>query len=253
MKALITFALANEFAAWRKSRQFKRVSVDAWDQTYWAQVGAADVRVVLTGAGRFAAQRALARAFDHVPDVCIASGLAGALKPAYRPGAILAARTVADVNGTRLMRSDPELISRAGEGGAKVVERFLVSDRVVSTTEEKMSLGLSGDAVDMESLHILAAAACRGVRSVAIRAISDGSELNLPLDFDRAFNERGVLSVPKVIGQIVARPNRIGGLLRLAYESERAAAALATFLDEYVQRIAEGPLPEIARAEALAI
>jgi hypothetical protein len=45
----------------------------------------------------------------------------------------------------------------------------------------------------------------------------------------------------------------IGGLLRLAHESERAAAALAKFLDEYVQRMAEGPLPEIARAEALAI
>jgi hypothetical protein len=151
------------------------------------------------------------------------------------------------------MRSDAELISRAGEGGAKLVERFLVSDRVVSTAEEKMSLGHSGDAVDMESLHILAAAARRGIRSVAIRAISDGSESNLPLDFDRAFNERGAVSIPKVIGQIVARPRRIGGLLRLAHESERAATALASFLDAYVQRLSLDPLPEIAKAEALAI
>ena len=211
------------------------------------------MRVVLTGAGRFAAQQALARAFDHAPDVCIASGFSGALKPAYRPGVVLAARTVADVDGTRLMRSDAELISRAAHLGAKVVERFLTSDRVVSTAEEKNSLGASGDAVDMESVYVLSAAAQREIPSVAIRAISDGSESNLPLDFDRAFNERGTVSVPKVIGQIVARPRRIGGLLRLAHESERAAASLAKFLDEYVQRIAEGPLPEIARAEALAI
>ncbi len=173
MKALITFALANEFAAWRRSRHFKRLSADAWDQTYRAQVGAADVRVVLTGAGRFAAQQALARAFDHAPDVCIASGFSGALKPAYRPGVVLAARTVADVDGTRLMRSDAELISRAAHLGAKVVERFLTSDRVVSTAEEKNSLGASGDAVDMESVYVLSAAAQREIPSVAIRAISE--------------------------------------------------------------------------------
>jgi len=252
MKALITFALASEFAPWRKSRRFTRVSVDAWDQTYWAQVGTTDVRVVLTGAGRFAAQRVLARAFDYGPDVCIASGLAGGLKPAYRPGAILAARTVTDTKGTKLIRSDAELVSRAGDLGAKVVERFLTSNHVVSTAEEKKSLGASGDAVDMESVYVLSAAAQREIPSVAIRAISDAVESDLPLDFDQAFNDRGSVSVPKVIGQIVARPHRIGGLLRLAHESERAAAALAGFLDEYVQRIARGPLPEIARAEALA-
>ena len=57
MKVLITFALANEFAPWRKLRRFERVSAGASDQTYVARVGLCDVRVVLTGAGRFAAQR----------------------------------------------------------------------------------------------------------------------------------------------------------------------------------------------------
>ena len=61
------------------------------------------------------------------------------------------------------------------------------------------------------------------------------------------------MSVPKVLGQIVARPHRIGGLIRLAHESERAAAALAGFLDAYVQRVTLEPLPEIAKAEALAL
>ena len=253
MKVLVTFALANEFAPWRKLRRFQRVSNDAWDQTYVVQIGLADVRVILTGAGRFAAQRALARGFDCVPDVCIASGLCGGLRPMYRPGAVLAARAAADVQGTRLIRSDAELISRADEGGAKIVEKFWVSDRVLATAEEKRSLGDSGDAVDMESVYILAAAAQRGVRSVAIRAVSDAAESNLPLDLDRAFNECGGVSVPKVLGQILRRPDRIGGLLRLAHESERAAAALAGFLDAYVPRLTAGPLPEIAKAEALAI
>ena len=75
----------------------------------------------------------------------------------------------------------------------------------------------------------------------------------LALVLDRVFNERGEVSVPKVIGQLVRRPGRLPGLLRLANESERAASTLAHFLDAYLQKIASGPSPELAKAEALAI
>lgn len=253
MKVLITFALANEFAPWRKLRRFERVSVDAWDQTYATSIDAAEVRVILTGAGRFAAQRALAHAFDDAPDLCIASGLSGGLKSSYASGEVLIARAVADVAGTRLIQCDQESVTRAGTAGGKVVEKFLVSDRVVSTATEKAALGVAGDAVDMESLYVLAAAWQHGVRTIAIRAISDGCNSDLPLDFDQVFSGRGEVSVPKVIGQLVRRPGRLPGLLRLANESERAASALARFLDAYLAKIASGPSPELARAEALAI
>jgi adenosylhomocysteine nucleosidase len=253
MKVLITFALANEFAPWRKLRHFKRVSATSWDQTYAAQVGDCDVRVVLTGVGRFAAKRALIQAFDCDPDLCVSSGLSGGLKSLYAPGAVLVARTVAHVHGTGLLYSDPELVSRAEASGAAVVEKFLVSDEVVSTAEQKQALSASGDAVDMESLYVLSASAHRRIRSVAIRAISDGADSNLPLNFDGVFSERGTVSVPRVIGQVVRRPGSIPGLLRLAHESERAAAALARFFEAYIQHMASGPLPEIAKAEALAI
>jgi hypothetical protein len=61
------------------------------------------------------------------------------------------------------------------------------------------------------------------------------------------------VSVPKVIGQVVRRPGSIPGLIRLAHESERAATALARFFEEYIPHMTSGPLPEIAKAEALAI
>jgi adenosylhomocysteine nucleosidase len=253
MKVLITFALANEFAPWRKLRRFERLSADGSGQTYFAQVGPCDLRVVLTGAGRFAAQRALLHAFDTIPDVCIASGLSGGLKPSYAPGEVLAARTVADVNGTRLLYGDAELLSQAEKSGARIVDRFLVSDQVVSTAEGKRALSASGDAVDMESLYILAAAAQRGIRSLAVRAISDDAESTLPLDFNSVYDERGAVSIPKVIGQVVRKPGRIPGLLRLANESERAATALARFLEAYILGIESGPAREIANSEALVV
>jgi adenosylhomocysteine nucleosidase len=253
MKVLITFALANEFAPWRRLRRFVRASADGWDRIYTATVGECAVRVVLTGAGRFAVQRSLANAFDASPDFCIAAGLSGGLKPAYAPGDVLVAPAVGDVAGSRVIQSDGGLVARAGAAGAKVVDKFLVSERVISTAQEKAALAASGDAVDMESFYVLAAAWQRGVRAVAIRAISDASDSNLPLDFDRIFSERGDVSVPKVLGQIVRSPGRLPGLLKLANESERAAYSLARFLDAYIQQIEAGPWDELAKAEALAI
>jgi nucleoside phosphorylase len=253
LKILVTFALENEFAPWRKLRKFQRVSVDSWDKTYVARVGDADVRVILTGAGRFASQRVMEQAFAEIPDACIVSGLAGALKADYLPGQVLAARTVANLSGTRLLRSDAKLVSRAAAAGAKVADKILASERVIATAKEKQQLGTSGDAVDMESLWVLAAAAERSVRAVVIRAISDAADADLPLEFDRVFDEQGNVSFAKVIGQLARKPQRISGLLRLANDSERAAGALATFLDAYIQSLSSQPLDEIAKAEALAV
>jgi adenosylhomocysteine nucleosidase len=253
VKVLVTFALENEFAPWRKLRKFERVSVDTWDKTFVARVGDADVRVILTGAGRFASQRAMDHAFAQVPDACIISGLAGALKAEYLPGEVLTARTVGNLRGTREMRSDVELVSRAAASGAKLADKIIVSERVIATAKEKQQLGASGDAVDMESLWVLAAAAQRSVRAVVIRAISDAADTDLPLEFDRIFDRQGNVSMLKVLGQLVHKPNRIPGLLRLANDSERAAGALAVFLDGYIRSLSSQPLEEIAKAEELAV
>jgi adenosylhomocysteine nucleosidase len=107
--------------------------------------------------------------------------------------------------------------------------------------------------VDMESVYVLAAAWQHGARAIAIRAVSDAADSDLPLDFNRVFSERGGVSVPKVVGQLVRRPGRLPGLLRLANDSERAASALAQFLDAYLLQMEAGPTPEMAKAEELAV
>jgi hypothetical protein len=100
---------------------------------------------------------------------------------------------------------------------------------------------------------VLAAAGERSVRTVVIRAVSDAAGADLPLEFDRIFDERGSVSLPKVIGQLGRKPHRIAGLLRLANDSKRAARALAAFLDAYIQALSLQPLEEIAKAEALTV
>jgi len=221
---------------------------------YEANVGTAEVRVVVTGVGRFAAQRSIAQELSAAStEACISAGLAGSLKAAYQLGEVLVARAASDSTGAHLIYSDPQLLGHAVKAGARRVEKFIVTDHVVSTIEEKKSLGASGDAVDMESLYILSASAHAKIPAVAIRSVSDGLDSNLPLDFNRVLNERGEVSVPKVMRQLLARPQRLGGLLKLAHQSERAASALVEFLDDYVQEISGDPLERIAKADAIAI
>jgi adenosylhomocysteine nucleosidase len=252
MKILVTFALENEFAPWRKMAAFQCVGATDADRSYRAEIGEAEVRVVITGMGRFAAQQAMTVAFEEVPDVCIASGLAGALKAEYGAGDVLVARQVSEIKSGPTLHSDAELVRLAAQSGAKVVERFFVSEKVIATVEEKRQLGASGDAVEMEGAYVLAAAARKRIRSVAIRSVSDTVDRDLPLDFDRVLDERGRVSIRKVAGQVVSKPSRIGGLIRLAHDSERAAGTLANFLNEFVRAIPMAPW-EAAKADAVAI
>jgi len=253
MKILVTFALENEFAPWRKLGKFRRISKDNQIKTYSARIGSSDVRVVLTGVGRFAVQRALAHAFRERVDVCIASGLAGSLRVAYVSGDVLAARAVLEIRGSHTVKSDDDLLEIAERSGAKVVENFLASDRVISTANEKQQLGSMGDAVDMEGIHVLLAAVDRGIRPLAVRAISDGVGADLPFDFNGIFDQNGEVSIGRIVGRLVAKPQGLSGLIRLARDSQRAASALAIVLHGFVESLSMSPLPENTKAVALAL
>src|SRR5580700_6095933 len=96
MRILVTFALENEFAPWHAMRKFRP---GKWGEVnvYRAEVGFAEVGVVLTGAGPKQAHSEGAKVLGSDPEsinLCVSSGLAGALKSQYQVGQILAARSV---------------------------------------------------------------------------------------------------------------------------------------------------------------
>ncbi|HYR41637.1 MAG TPA: hypothetical protein VER98_01330, partial [Terriglobia bacterium] len=69
---------------------------------------------------------------------------------------------------------------------------------------------------------------------VAVRAISDPVDQNLPLDFNRAIGEDGEIAWLPALSQIVAAPARLSQLIRFGLESSRAARNLAHFLERYL-------------------
>lgn len=233
---VVTFALDAEFAPWRRLRRFRRFA-NRPVRSYETRIGGVRLRVVLTGIGRRAATAAEAMVFQDRPDVCIASGLAGAFSPTLRVADIIVAGRVGGPNG-RTIESDPRLFALAVRCGARVVGTLYSSENIVVSVEQKRRMSACADAVDMESATILGECCHRGVPGIAIRAISDPARVDLPLNFNRALTNEGRFSIVRMMGALARRPQAVPGLVRLGLDSRRAAAALATFLDAFVEQLA---------------
>jgi hypothetical protein len=224
MKIIVTFAVQAEFALWRRMRNFKRVG----ESTFVIQNGATEVNALITGIG--------ARKF-HLPtaDICLISGVAGSLKTQHRIGNILAAKAIKRESGETSMTSDKSLLRVATDSGATPVDFFYTAGTVISSVSEKLRLGQIADAVDMESYPIMAQAQQHGIPAVAIRAISDTADQNLPLDFNRAIDEDGKIDWLPALSQVAASPGCLPQLMRFGLDSSRAARKLAHFLDRYLE------------------
>ena len=239
MRILVTFAVEAEFAPWRKMRAFVP-SARGNVQAYTARFQDAEVIVLLTGvSGRRAWAEATSIIWDGNVDVCVSSGLAGALRKQHRPGDVLVPREVHATSWDKVIRTDRALVELASKCGARVVHAFYSADRVIVRSEEKLDLGAKMDAVEMETGDILLEAIAFGARVVAIRGISDGAEEALPLDFNRVVTEDGDVSIKRVLAHVAASPASLPGLIRFGLQSRRAARKLATVLDRYVEAIAQ--------------
>jgi adenosylhomocysteine nucleosidase len=255
LKILVTFALETEFRPWRRLRAFEPIAGAVYP-SYAARIGESDVRVILTGMGPAHARKALPAALEPCPHVCISSGLAGSLRPQYRCGEVLSARETREASSHRVIESDARLHEAAIAIGARPVQTFCTSDYLILTREGKRRMGGIADAVEMESFCVLAEASQRGVPAVAIRAISDSVDEELPFDFSNALDRRGSIQYLRVAGRVARAPYRLPALLRLGWRSRRAATLLARFLDLYVLALGgreRQTQPSGAVAEALAV
>ena len=114
---------------------------------------------------------------------------------------------------------------------------------MISTAREKQALSADADAVEMESFEILRAAQNVGVPAVAIRAISDTLDEDLPIDMAEILTDEGQVSIPRVLGQVALKPQSLPGLVRLGKNSRVAAQSLSRFLDSYVAALTNRTAP----------
>lgn len=234
MKILVTFAVASEFAAWRRQHDFRQVANEPF-ALYVSEIAGNAVRALLTGMGTASASEATRWALTSPADICISSGFAGGLNSELGVGTVLAGRLVLRAERELAVASDHQLLAVAQDAGARQVDRFLTSEHLIADAAQKVALAGEADAVEMESFVILAEAARHGVRAAAIRSVSDTAACSLPYDFDQARDARGQIRLGALLSQMMRQPQRLPALLRFARDCRFAARQLADFLDNYLQ------------------
>jgi adenosylhomocysteine nucleosidase len=237
---LVTFAAETEFSAWRRTGFRKRPHARL---NLYEREGGGDsrgvVRVLLTGVGEANARCAAAAALDEFrPEACISSGFAGGLRPQHRARTLLAARAVARLEDSGEIAGDSALVALAcGLGAREAV--FLTAAREIISAEEKRRLGSLADAVEMESYGVLAEAAARGIPAVALRAVCDPVEMNLPSGLAWVVDGQGNIRKAALAKKLLTGLPDWPALAALGRESARAAAGLAEFLSRFVAALVE--------------
>jgi hypothetical protein len=77
------------------------------------------------------------------------------------------------------------------------------------------------------------------VPAVAIRAVSDTADFDMPYDFERARDAQGQIRVMGVVSQVLRRPSGLPALLKLTQDSRYASRRLADFLDAFTGTMAD--------------
>lgn len=256
MRILVTFAVEAEFAPWRKRHDFRSFEVLDKAEAYAATISGIAVLVGLTGIGPEAAsKRTCDFTWAESFDLCITAGFVGALRAEYQIADILAACEIVPEQKRaqqlgRKVESTPRLLRIAASCGAKVVDRFYSSPSAIRTAQDKAALRELADAVEMESFEVLSEAFAWVSEGIALRAVSDTADEDLPLDFAQVVTEEGEFSMARLAGQVVRKPSVIPGLIRLGRRSGEAARKLADFLDAFVAALAGKPLPAASKEVA---
>lgn len=175
---------------------------------------------------------------EEEPTLCISTGLAGGLDPELKSGDVAAAiRVGRSAEGDSISSTDV-LVRISKECGAKVVERLITSDHIVAGAIEKTAMGAFGNMVDMESFHVMKCVSTGGLPVIAVRAISDTADEDLPVNFEKILDHKGHLKLGSLIRELGARPTCVPSLLKFGKRSRRATVNLADFLDKYIPALA---------------
>jgi adenosylhomocysteine nucleosidase len=189
-----------------------------------------------SGDGPRNAERGAGALCDAVrPALLIGAGVAGGLSPRLFAGNLVASRRIVGESG-EAPPPDPALLARAVAAGAAAATLVTVSRPVVAASakaELARRVG-AGDrdaaAVDMESAAWSRAASARGIPFLAVRAISDRFDEDLPLYLADCVGEDGGMARGRVVRKALVHPSSIPALWRMRRRVEAAVSILAEFL-----------------------
>jgi nucleoside phosphorylase len=249
VKVLVTFAVDAEFAPWRKLRTFRQETLNhehcsGGVHVETAQIGDNTVYVYLTGMGMKPFGFPESKCFkQYGVDIGISSGLAGSLKETYPALTIVCPSRVGGLTDAAGIAVTKSVFQLAIQNKAIAIETLLTSNRIIDTHEEKMRLSKFADAVDMESRHIVESLLEEQIPVAVVRAISDGSVEDMPIDFEKCLTSSGRVRAIPLLKELARNPAKVPELIRFGRQSRAAAEKLVSFLDSFVQILKPELLP----------
>ena len=191
---------------------------------------AEQVLVVCAGPGIERAEAAVRGLSQFGFNIVASFGLAGALVPGLRAGALIVPRLVVGADGPTLAVEQglrEKLLAVLG-AAAREVRLLLSVSTIVSGAAAKSRLASESgaDAVDMESYGVARAAAGAGLPFVVLRAIADPAERAIPKAAEAGLTPDGAVHALPVLLHALMRPREIPEIMRLARDNARAMASL---------------------------
>jgi adenosylhomocysteine nucleosidase len=186
-----------------------------------------------SGVGPERARGAGQRLLDLGATALLSWGSAGALDPSLRPGVLLLPATVVAVDG-RLARVDADWHARVLQSISGLLPVHVgplgEAARVAGTVAEKRRMREHTGAIgiDRESAALGRLAAQAGLPFLAVRAVADTADMDIPGIVMRALDHRGNVRHAKLAVLTLIQPSHLPGLVRLGVSFRAAQAALAT-------------------------
>jgi adenosylhomocysteine nucleosidase len=166
---------------------------------------------------------AVTRLLDAGVGGVVSFGLAGGLDPALRPGQVVIPATVLTEEG--IYSADPGL---AALFGGATDHRLWGGARVAASVAEKRALfaRTGAQAIDLESGVVAKEAGARGVPFIAVRAICDPADRDLPPAALVALDQAGAIGLARVLLSVARQPGQVPELLALAQDAAAARRGL---------------------------
>ena len=196
----------------------------------WAFISDAIV-LAYSGTGESNARTAAELLIAQGATQLISWGCAAALSPALKPGDLILAESLIDADGKELgicpdwhsyatnLLSTTQKIHTGSLAESKSI--------VASGSDKKRLYEQTGAiALDMESIAIAKVAQQNKLAFLAIRAIADPADMNLPKAIQHSLNNEGVIDLTKLLLFIALHPSEIPLLIRLGLHFNAAKNTL---------------------------
>lgn len=237
----VIFALPNEAGGLVDLLQGRRTIRAHRFRLYRGTLRGRRVVVAESGAGQKPAAYATAAVIEgHRPTWVISAGFAGGLVPRIERNHIVVPDCVA-----RAEKGGPELALPAEAtgitGGPAVhVGRLLTADRVVRSPDDKAALGRTRGAiaVDMETYAVVEVCRRRDVRVLAVRAVTDAVDDELPHEVEHLVRQRTrAARFGAALRALWKRPANVKDLWRLKETALVASDRLAQVLADAIEHL----------------